>query len=217
MRIVLLGAPGSGKGTQAKKLMSKYSIPEISTGEILRKAVENATPLGRDAKSYISKGELVPNGIVLGLVHERLRKGDCGKGYIIYGFPRNEAQAEGLEKMLSAIGAPLTMAVNIEVEIEELKRRMLGRRICKRCGQVYNIYLLPPKNYGKCDICSGDFLQRDDDREETVRNRLTVYESQKAQLVAYYNRKGVLKTILGTGATDDIFRRICEVVEGRKK
>lgn len=215
MRIVLLGAPGSGKGTQAKKLMGKYSIPEISTGEILRKAVADGTPLGRDAKIYINRGELVPNGIVLGLVHERLRKGDCGKGYIIDGFPRNEAQAAGLEKMLTAIGAPLTMAINIEVDTEELKQRMLGRRICRGCGQVYNIYILPPRNKGTCDTCSGDFFCREDDQEEAVRNRLAVYESQKARLIAYYHNKGILKTILGAGSTDDIFRRICDAVKAR--
>ncbi len=214
MRIVLLGAPGSGKGTQAKKLMRKYSIPEICTGEILRKAVADVTPLGRDAKMYISRGELVPNSIVLGMVHERLRKGDCGNGYIIDGFPRNEAQAAGLEKMLTAIRAPLTIAVNIEVATEELKRRMLGRRICRRCGQVYNIFLLPPKKEGTCDICNGDLFQRDDDQEETVRNRLAVYDSQKAQLIAFYSQKGILKSIVGAGSTDDIFRRLCVAVEG---
>lgn len=215
MRIVLLGAPGSGKGTQAKKLMKKYFIPEISMGEILRKAVADVTPLGRDAKFYMARGELVPNSIVLGMVHERLRKGDCGMGFIIDGFPRNELQAVGLDKMLAALGTPVTMAVNIEVDTEELTRRMLGRRICTGCGQVYNIFLLPPKKTGICDRCGGDFFQRDDDREETVRNRLAVYEAQKVQLMAYYRQKGILRTIAGTGSTDDIFRRICGAVEGK--
>lgn len=216
MRIVLLGAPGSGKGTQARQLTRKYSIPEISTGEMLRKAIADVTPLGRDAKLYISRGELVPDSTVLGMVHEQFRKGDFRNGYVIDGFPRNEAQAAGLDKMLAAIGAPLDMAVNIEVGAEDLKRRMLGRRICRRCGQVYNIFSLPPKKKDTCDICNGDFFQRNDDQEETINNRLAVYESQKTQLISYYNQKGILKTIAGIGSTGDIFRRICDAVEGGK-
>jgi adenylate kinase len=212
MRIVLLGAPGSGKRTQAKKLMGKYAIPEVCTGEILRKAVADGAPLGRDARAYMDRGELVPDSIVLGLVHERLRKGDCGRGYIIDGFPRNEAQAAGLEKMLAAIGAPVTTAVSIEVDTEELMRRMLGRRICSMCGQVYNIFFLPPKKEGTCDICGGDFFRRDDDQDDTVRKRLDVYGSQRDQLTAYYRQKGILKTISGTGSADDIFRRICDAL-----
>lgn len=213
MRLVLLGAPGAGKGSQAKKLMDRYSMPEISTGEILRKAVADGTPLGRDAKVFMDRGELVPDSIVLGLVHARLKKEDCGKGYIIDGFPRNEAQAVALDKMLSAIGAPVTMAVNIDVDKEELMKRMSGRRICKVCGQVYNVYFLPPKREGACDKCGGGFFQRDDDKEETIRKRLNVYESQKTPLLEYYRKKGILKSITGTGSIHDIFQKVCDAVE----
>lgn len=215
MKIVLLGAPGSGKGTQAKKLMNKYSIPEISTGEILRKAVAEGTPLGRDAKAYMEKGELVPNSIVLGLVHGYLRKEDSSRGYVIDGFPRNVLQAAELDKMLSVIGAPLNIAVSIEVDTRELLKRMSGRRLCSKCGQVCNIYFLPPKKEGACDRCGGNLIRRDDDQDETIKKRLDVYESQKAPLLEYYRKKGILKTVLGTGVTDDIFQKVCDVVEGK--
>lgn len=215
MRIVLLGAPGSGKGTQAKKLMNKYFIPEISTGEILRKAVADGMPLGMDAKSYMDRGELVPNSIVLGLVHGSLKKEDSSKGYIIDGFPRNVAQASELDKMLSAIGAPLNMAVSIEVDAKELLKRMSGRRLCGVCGQVYNIYFLPPKKEGACDKCGGGLTRRGDDQDETIKKRLAVYDSQKAPLLDYYRKKGILRTVLGTGSTEDIFRKVCDVVEGK--
>ncbi len=215
MRLVLLGAPGSGKGTQAKRLMERYSIPEISTGEILRKAVAAGTPLGRDAKGFMDRGELVPDSIVLGMVHDRLKKEDCGKGYIIDGFPRNEAQAVALDKMLSAIGAPVTVAVSIDVEKKELMKRMSGRRICRFCGQVFNVHLLPPAKEGVCDKCGGGLFQRDDDKEETIRKRLSVYETQKAPLIAYYGKKGILKSITGSGSVYDIFKKICEAIEKR--
>jgi adenylate kinase len=217
MRLVLLGAPGSGKGTQAKRLVERYSIPEVSTGEILRKAVADGTPLGRDAKAFMERGELVPDSIVLGLVHARLKKEDCRKGYIIDGFPRNEAQAVplALDKMLSAIGAPVTVAVSIDVDKKELVDRMSGRRICKTCGRVYHVHFLPPKQEGVCDKCGGGFFQRDDDKEETIKKRLDVYESQKTPLIEYYRKKGILKSIPGTGSVDDIFRQVCETLAGR--
>lgn len=215
MRLVLLGAPGSGKGTQAKKLVERYSIPEISTGEILRKAVADGTPLGRDAKAYMDKGELVPDSIVFGLVHARLKKEDCRRGYIIDGFPRNEVQAASLDKMLSLIAAPVTLAVNIDVDKDELVKRMTGRRICKSCGQVYNLHFLPPKRDGVCDKCGGDFFQRDDDREATIKKRLDVYESQKTPLIEYYRKKGILKSIRGGGSLHDIFQKIRDAVEGK--
>jgi len=215
MRLVLLGAPGSGKGTQAKKLIDRYSIPEISTGDILRKAVADGMPLGRDAKVFMAKGELVPDNIVLGLVHARLKKEDCRQGYIIDGFPRNEAQAVALDKMLSAIGAPLTVAVSIDVDNNELIKRMTGRRTCKSCGQLYNVYFLPPKKEGVCDKCGGGFFQRDDDKEETIKKRLDVYEAQKIPLIEYYTKKGILKSITGTGSVYDIFKNVCAALEGK--
>jgi len=214
MRLVLLGAPGSGKGTQAKKLMGHFSIPEVSTGEILRKAVDDSTPLGNDARSFMEKGELVPDSIVLGLVHARLKQQDCNKGYIIDGFPRNEAQAAALDKMLSAIGAPITAVVSIEVSRDDLIKRMSGRRICKSCGQVYNIHFLPPRKEGTCDSCGGDFFQRNDDKEDTIKKRLDVYEARKASLIEYYGKRGMLKSITGTGPVHEVFRKVCDAVEG---
>ncbi len=215
MRIVLLGEPGSGKGTQAKKLMKRYSIPEISTGEILRKALADNTPLGKDAKVFMDRGELVPDSIVLGMLHARLKKEDCRKGYIIDGFPRSEAQAISLDRMTSVIGSPVGVVVSIEVERNELVRRMSGRRICVTCGQVYNLHFLPSKNEGVCDKCGGGLFQRDDDREATIRTRLDIYESQKFPLVEYYKKKGILRSVKGTGSVEDIFRTICAEVEKR--
>jgi adenylate kinase len=215
MRLILLGAPGSGKGTQAKKLMEKHSIPEISTGEILRKAVADGTPLGRDAKAFMERGELVPDSIVLGLIHARLKNDDCRKGFIFDGFPRNEAQAAALDRMLAAIGAPVTVVVSIDVDRNELAKRMSGRRICTQCGQVYNIYFLPPKKEQACDKCGGGFFQRDDDKEETIKKRLDIYESQKNPLAEYYRKKGILNPITGTGSVYSIFQQVCAAVEGK--
>lgn len=209
MRLVLLGPPGAGKGTQAKKLMEKYSIPEISTGDILRRAVAEGTPLGRDAKVSMDKGELVPDSTVLGLVYARLKKGDCAKGYIFDGFPRNVAQAESLDKMLHALHVPISVAVSIDVERSELMKRMTGRRICSACGQLHNVYFLPPKKEGACDKCGSALYMRDDDREETVRRRLDVYEAQTAPLIEYYNKKTILKRVTGAGSVYDIFQKIC--------
>jgi len=215
MKIVLLGAPGSGKGTQARKLKAKYSIPEISAGEMLRNAVADGSPLGRDAKVYMDRGELVPDSIVLGLMHARLKKEDCKKGYIVHGFPRNKSQAAALDKMLSVIAVPVVAAVNIDIARQELIKRMSGRRICRSCGQVYNLFSLPPKREGVCDSCSGSFYQRDDDREDTIRKRLDVYESQKLSLIEYYEKKGILKTITGAVTVPDIFKKICAAVSGK--
>lgn len=212
MKLVLLGAPGAGKGTQAKKLMERYSIPEISTGEILRKAVADGAPLGRDAKGYMDRGELVPDSIVLGLVHARLRKGDCGKGFVIYGFPRNEVQALSLDKTLSTIGCQLSLVVSIDLDKKELMNRMSGRRICRNCGRVYNIYLLPPSKETLCDECGGALYQREDDRADTIRKRLDVYESLARPVIQYYSSRGLLKSITGSGSPEEIFEKICKAV-----
>ncbi|MGE5299762.1 MAG: adenylate kinase [Acidobacteriota bacterium] len=215
MRLVLLGAPGAGKGTQAKKLIEKYSIPQISTGDILRKAVADGTPLGNEAKAVMDRGELVPDSIVLGLVRERLKQDDCRNGYILDGFPRNTAQAEALDKMLSTMAAALTVAVSIDVDNNDLMKRMTGRRTCKSCQQVYNIYFSPSKKEGVCDKCGGALFQRDDDKEETIRKRLDVYEAQTAPLIDYYRRKGILKSIPGTGSIEEIFKKVCNALEGK--
>jgi adenylate kinase len=212
MRLVLLGAPGAGKGTQAKKLIEKYGIPQISTGDILRAAVAAGTPLGKEAKIVMDKGELVPDSIVLGLVEERLQQDDCKKGYILDGFPRNTAQAEALDGILDKLGMALTAAVSVDVPKEDLMKRLTGRRTCKGCGQMYNVYFGPPAKEGVCDKCSGELFQRDDDKEETINKRLEVYDAQTAPLIDYYGKKGILKSIEGTGSIEDIFDKMCAAI-----
>lgn len=212
MRIVLLGAPGAGKGTQAKKLIEKYGMPQISTGDLLRAAVGAGTALGKEAKSYMDKGELVPDRVVLGMVEERLKQDDCKKGYILDGFPRNTAQAEALDKMLDALGMSLSAALSVDVPFEDLMKRLTGRRTCKACGQMYNIYFKPPAKEGACDKCSGELFQRDDDKEATIKKRLEVYNAQTAPLIDYYGKKGIVKSVTGTGNIDDIFKKVCEAL-----
>ena len=190
MRIVLLGAPGAGKGTQAKKLIDKYGIPQISTGDILRQNVAEGTPLGKEAKSYMDKGELVPDSVVLGLVEDRLKKDDCKKGYILDGFPRNTAQAEALDKILASLSMSLTGALSVDVPKDDLMKRLTGRRTCKGCGQMYNVYFSPSKSESVCDKCGGALFHRDDDKEETIKRRLDVYDAQTAPLIGYYKKAG---------------------------
>jgi len=213
VRLVFLGAPGAGKGTQAKKLVEKYGIPQISTGDLLRAAVAQGTALGKEAKSYMDRGELVPDQVVLGMVKERLSQDDCKKGFILDGFPRNVAQAEALDKMLAEMNIPLDLALNIDVPFEDLMKRLTGRRTCKSCGQMYNIYYSPPKVEGKCDKCGGDLFQRDDDKEETIKKRLDVYKAQTEPLIDYYSKKGILKSVSGTGSIDEIFNSICAILD----
>ncbi|HKN18845.1 MAG TPA: adenylate kinase, partial [Dissulfurispiraceae bacterium] len=172
MRIVLLGAPGAGKGTQAKKIIEKYPIPQISTGDLLRAAVATGTALGKEARSYMDKGELVPDSVVLGMVKERLNQDDCKKGFILDGFPRNTKQAEALDVMLASLGLPLRAALSVEVPFEDLMKRLTGRRTCKACGQMFNIYFNRPVKENTCDKCGGELFQRDDDKEETIKKRL---------------------------------------------
>lgn len=212
MRLVLLGAPGAGKGTQAKKLIKKYGIPQISTGDILRKNVADGTPLGKEAKSYMDRGELVPDTVVLGLIADRLKQDDCKRGFILDGFPRNTAQAETLDGMLKKLTMPLDSALSVDVPKDDLMKRLTGRRTCRNCGQMYNIYFSPPKKNGVCDKCGGELYQRDDDREETIRKRLDVYEAQTAPLIGYYKKKNILKSVMGTGGIDEIFNKICAAI-----
>jgi len=212
MRIVLLGAPGAGKGTQAKKLIEKYGLPQISTGDLLRAAVAAGTPLGKEAKSYMDKGELVPDSVVLGMVEERLGQDDCKKGYILDGFPRNTLQAEALDKMLASLNMPLTAALSVDVPFEDLMKRLTGRRTCKACGQMYNIYFKAPAKEGVCDKCKGELFQRDDDKEATIKKRLEVYTAQTEPLIGYYRNKGILKTVSGTGSIDEIFKKVTEAL-----
>ena len=212
MRLVLLGAPGAGKGTQAKKLIEKHGIPQISTGDILRKAVADGTPLGKEAKSYMDKGELVPDKVVIGLIEDRLKQPDCKKGFILDGFPRNTAQAETLDVMLKKLNMPLDSALSVEVPKDDLMKRLTGRRTCKGCQQMYNIYFSPPKKNGVCDRCGGELFHRDDDKEETIKRRLDVYDAQTAPLISYYKKSGILKSVIGVGGIDEIFKKVCSVL-----
>jgi len=212
IRVVLLGAPGAGKGTQAKMLIDKYKIPQISTGDILRKAVADGTPLGKEAKVIMDQGGLVSDKIVLGLVEERVKQADCQNGFILDGFPRNTAQAEALDKLLAGMNMPLTIALTVDVEKGELMKRLTGRRTCKSCQQMYNIYFSPSKKEGVCDKCSGALFQRDDDKEETIKKRLDVYDNQTAPLISYYNKKGIMKTVMGVGSIDDIFKKVVAIL-----
>jgi adenylate kinase len=215
MRLVLLGAPGAGKGTQAKMLIEKYKIPQISTGDILRKAVADSTPLGKEAKVIMDKGELVPDKIVLGLVEERVKQDDCKKGFILDGFPRNTVQAEALDKMLKAMGLPIDSALSVDVPKDDLMKRLTGRRTCKNCQQMYNVYYSPPKKDVVCDKCGGELFQRGDDKEDTIKKRLDVYDAQTAPLIDYYNKKGILKSVMGVGNIDEIFNKVCALLEGK--
>jgi len=213
MKLVLLGAPGAGKGTQAKKLIEKYSIPQISTGDILRKSVADGTALGVEAKSYMDKGELVPDSVVIGLVKERLAQDDCKKGYILDGFPRNTSQAETLDNVLAEMSHPLDVALSVDVDKDDLMKRLTGRRTCKGCQQMYNVHFSTPDKDGICDKCGGELYQRDDDQEETIKNRLDVYEQSTAPLIDYYGRKGILKSVQGVGSIDEIFNKIVSILE----
>ena len=213
-RVVLLGAPGAGKGTQAKMLIDRFKIPQISTGDILRKAVADGTPLGKEAKVIMDSGGLVSDKIVLGLVEERLKQPDCKNGFILDGFPRNTVQAEALDKILAGAGMPLTVALNIDVDLNDLLKRLTGRRTCKSCQQMYNIYFSPSKKEGLCDKCGGELFQRDDDKEATIKKRLDVYQQQTAPLIDYYSKKNIMKTVMGVGSIEDIFKKAVAAIEG---
>ena len=212
MRVILLGPPGAGKGTQAQRLTQKLGIPQVSTGDILRAAVAAGTGLGREAKAVMDQGALVPDSVVIGIIRERLAAPDCARGYILDGFPRTAAQAEALGEMLQALGTPLTAVLSLTVDPEELVRRLGGRRTCGSCGAAYHLETAPPRRAGLCDRCGGGLLQRDDDREETIRKRLAVYREQTAPLVAYYRGRGLLKEVDGRGDIDAIFTRICRLL-----
>jgi len=213
MRIVLLGAPGSGKGTQAKLLMKKYAIPHISTGDLLRAAVKEGTPLGLQARAAMESGRLVSDEIVLAMIQERLSQADTRKGFILDGFPRNIAQAQALDAMLTKLRQPLQLAILIDIDLDVLMQRITGRRTCASCGQVYNIYSSPPKLDDRCDKCGGILRQRADDNEETIGNRLRVYESQTAPLIEYYRGQQKLRTVQGIGEIQDIFAAMTAVID----
>ena len=205
MNLILLGPPGAGKGTQAKNMTVEYEIPQISTGDILRGEVSDGTDLGKNAKSYMDAGDLVPDELILEMVKFRLAKDDCNKGFILDGFPRTIPQAEGLDKLLSDLGKHLDSVISIEVDDEELVKRLTARWISKSTGKIYNMIFDPPPQES---IDSGDVYQRDDDKEATVRNRLDIYKQKTEPLIDYYNKAGLLLTVQGIGEPDDIFESV---------
>lgn len=207
-RVVLLGPPGAGKGTQAKLLQEKFAACQISTGDILRKAVTEKTPLGQEAAQYIDRGALVPDDVIVKLVAERLKEKDCEKGFILDGFPRTIPQAESLDTILKEMGLSLNRVLSVQVPRAVVIERLAGRRNCKNCGALSHMVFNPPKKAGVCDRCGGELYQRQDDEEETVVNRLKVYEKQTAPLVNYYRERNLLREIDGVGAVDEIRGRV---------
>lgn len=212
MKIIMLGAPGAGKGTQAKLLADKYGIPHISTGDIFRANIKNGTELGRKAKEYMDKGALVPDELTVSLVIDRVQKDDCSRGYILDGFPRTIPQAEALTEALAKMGAKIDAAVDVEVPDEAIVSRMSGRRACVNCGATYHIVFNPPKTEGICDVCGAKLILREDDRPETVQNRLTVYHEQTQPLIEYYRNEGVLAGVDGTKDLKEVFKDICAIL-----
>jgi len=207
-RVVLLGPPGAGKGTQAKLLEEKFAAPQISTGDILRKAVADQSLLGKQASEYIRRGELVPDRLIIDLVADRLKQKDCETGFVLDGFPRTIAQAQSLEEILKKMGLGLDCVLSVQVPHKLIVERLSGRRTCKGCGALYHVVFDPPKAAGTCNRCGGELFQRDDDREETVTNRLKVYDNQTAPLVSYYRERGLLREIDGVGEVADIGKRV---------
>ena len=212
MKIIMLGAPGAGKGTQAQMIADKYEIPHISTGDIFRENVKNGTELGMEAKKYMDQGALVPDELTVKILLDRVAKDDCKNGYVLDGFPRTIPQAEVLDNALNEIGEKIDFAINVNVPDENIIRRMSGRRACLSCGATYHIEHVPPKKEGICDRCGKELVLRDDDKEETVKNRLDVYHKQTQPLIDFYTKKGVLKTVDGTVDMKDVFAAITAIL-----
>ncbi|MDD3316543.1 MAG: adenylate kinase [Methanosarcina sp.] len=208
MNLILFGPPGAGKGTQAKKMVDLYGIPQISTGDILRANVREGTELGLAAKAYMDKGELVPDDVLIGIIKNRLKEPDCEKGFILDGYPRTRPQADALTILLDEINKPIDVVLNLEVPDDELVERISGRLMCSKCGASYQRTFNPPKKEDVCDICGGELFQRADDREEAVMNRLDVYKKQTQPLIDYYTKKGILVTLDGTKGIDEVFEDI---------
>ena len=210
MKIIMLGAPGAGKGTQAKKITAKYGIPHISTGDIFRANIKNGTELGKKAKTYMDQGLLVPDELVVDLVVDRVNQDDCENGYVLDGFPRTIPQAEALTEALEKMGQKVDFAIDVNVPDENIVKRMGGRRACVTCGATYHMVYAPTKKEGICDTCGGELILRDDDKPETVQKRLNVYHDQTQPLIDYYTSQGILRTVDGTVDIDDVFRAITE-------
>lgn len=208
LRTILLGPPGAGKGTQAAKIVERFNIPHISTGDIFRDNIKRGTELGKKAQEYMNRGELVPDDLVIEIATTRLLEDDCKNGFLLDGFPRTVYQAEKLDEFLASRGQHLDKVIDIEVEKEELIARLTGRRVCKGCGASYHVVNIPPKKEGICDICGGELFQRDDDTVETVENRIEVYNKQTLPLVDYYKKAGILFEIDGTLGLDKVFAEI---------
>jgi len=213
VNLILLGPPGAGKGTQAQRMVERYRIPQISTGDILRAAVKESTPLGTKAEGFMDRGQLVPDEIVIGIIEERLKAKDCNSGFILDGFPRTIPQAEALQPILAKLGKKIDHVINIEVDSEELVRRLTGRRTCKNCGAMFHVLFQPPKKEGLCDRCGGTLYQRADDNEEAIRTRLNEYEKQTAPLIQYYRGKKNLRSVQGVGGPDQIFGQIVRLLD----
>lgn len=212
MKIIMLGAPGAGKGTQAKKIAEKYHIPHISTGDIFRANIKGGTELGMKAKTFMDQGMLVPDEITIGMLMDRIKEADCENGYVLDGFPRTIPQAESLTKALSDLSESIDYAVNVDVPDDNIVSRMGGRRACLACGATYHITFNPPKQEGICDVCGQALVLRDDDKPETVQKRLNVYHEQTQPLIEYYKKAGVLKEVDGTQNLEDVFRDIVDIL-----
>jgi adenylate kinase len=212
MRLIFLGAPGVGKGTQADLIAAKFGRPKISTGDILREAVRNKTPMGVQAKACMDQGQLVPDSVVVGIVRDKLAEPACTKGFLLDGFPRTVPQAEELAAVLKAGGLQLDRVINVSVPREDIVRRLTGRRSCPKCQAVFHVEFAPPKRAGVCDRCGGELMQRSDDKRETVENRLAVYEQQTAPLIAYYRQRGLLSDVDGAGTVEQVQQRVVELL-----
>ncbi|MDE5977947.1 MAG: adenylate kinase [Turicibacter sp.] len=216
MKIVFMGPPGAGKGTQAEKIVENYQIPHISTGDMFRKAIKDQTELGMEAKRYMDQGALVPDHVTIGIVRDRLSESDCKSGFLLDGFPRTVDQAKALDEILTSLDSKIDYVINIDVDLDILKERLTGRRICRSCGATYHMLFNPPKVDGTCDKCGGELYQRKDDNEETVGNRLDVYVSQTKPLLDYYSLAGNLVNINGQQSIDLVFAEIQDVLGGIK-
>ena len=212
MKIIMLGAPGAGKGTQAKMIADKYGVPHISTGDIFRANIKNGTELGMEAKKYMDQGLLVPDELTVRILLDRVAQDDCKNGYVLDGFPRTIPQAEVLDSELTKLGDHIDYAINVDVPDENIVKRMSGRRACLTCGATYHIEHVPPKKEGICDVCGSELVLRDDDKPETVKNRLNVYHEQTQPLIDFYTEKGVLKTVDGTGPMEEVVAAITAIL-----